>query len=652
MALMIFGAVQHATALGTAFTYQGRLDDTGQCADGYYAFQFSLWDQQAPGGTKLFDNTTDTSEVLVTNGLFTVTLDFGPAAFTGNTYYLDTMVHTNTFPTFTDLSPRLLIMPTPYAIYAETSGGVAPGSITGTDIASSTITTGNIASGQVVKSLNGLEDVVTLSSSTPDLTISSVGGTITLRDTATSADTASTLVKRDSNGSFNALNIGADRSLIIDQLGQNSGGFGGGAAGSSASLSFGLPTSGEGISSQRTGTGNVDDLVLWTDFHPRQTILQNGNVGISETNPAAALHITGPINPPPSALSSADNGLLLGTTGTSTYKWIQSYGGPLILNPINNSGDNIGIGTASPQQALSVVGGLNLDQSQLNSGTVANALTFGSQSGEGIGSQRTSGANQYDLVFYTESTPRMTILNGGDIGIGTPAPQQALSVVGGLNIDQSQLNSGTVANALTFGTQSGEGIGSQRTSGTNQYDLAFYTGFSPRMTILNNGNVGIGTISPVSALQVNGTVTANVLTITGGSDLAEPFEMSQAEIPKGSVVIIDENRPGQLKMSDQAYDHHVAGIVSGANGINPGISLHQDGAMDGHQNVALSGRVYVQADAANGPIQPGDLLTTSTTPGHAMRVTDHAKAQGAVIGKAMTGLKEGQGTVLVLVSLE
>jgi len=136
MALMIFGAVQHATALGTAFTYQGRLDDTGQCADGYYAFQFSLWDQQAPGGTKLFDNTTDTSEVLVTNGLFTVTLDFGPAAFTGNTYYLDTMVHTNTFPTFTDLSPRLLIMPTPYAIYAETSGGVAPGSITGTDIAS------------------------------------------------------------------------------------------------------------------------------------------------------------------------------------------------------------------------------------------------------------------------------------------------------------------------------------------------------------------------------------------------------------------------------------------------------------------------------------------------------------------------------------
>ena len=70
------------------------------------------------------------------------------------------------------------------------------------------------------------------------------------------------------------------------------------------------------------------------------------------------------------------------------------------------------------------------------------------------------------------------------------------------------------------------------------------------------------------------------------------------------------------------------------------------------QNVALSGRVYVQADAGNGSIVPGDLLTTSEAPGHAMKVTDHAQAQGAVLGKAMTGLKEGSGLVLVLVTLQ
>ena len=149
-----------------------------------------------------------------------------------------------------------------------------------------------------------------------------------------------------------------------------------------------------------------------------------------------------------------------------------------------------------------------------------------------------------------------------------------------------------------------------------------------------------------------GTLAVHVLTIVGGSDVAEPFQMSTQEIPKGAVVVIDDENAGQLRLSDHAYDQRVAGIVSGANGINPGISLHQDGALDGGQNVALSGRVYVLADASSASIKPGDLLTTSDTPGHAMKVVDHTKAQGAIIGKAMSRLDAGRGTVLVLVSLQ
>jgi hypothetical protein len=68
--------------------------------------------------------------------------------------------------------------------------------------------------------------------------------------------------------------------------------------------------------------------------------------------------------------------------------------------------------------------------------------------------------------------------------------------------------------------------------------------------------------------------------------------------------------------------------------------------------VALSGRVYVLADATHAAIRPGDLLTTSDLPGRAMKVTDHARAAGAIVGKAMTGLSHGQGTVLVLVTLQ
>jgi hypothetical protein len=152
----------------------------------------------------------------------------------------------------------------------------------------------------------------------------------------------------------------------------------------------------------------------------------------------------------------------------------------------------------------------------------------------------------------------------------------------------------------------------------------------------------------------NNVLQTGVLQITGGSDLAEPFDVSEAEtIQPGMVVAIDPKQPGRLRLANKAYDRTVAGIVSGANGIKPGLTMKQEGTVaDGSLPVSLTGRVYCWADASYGPIQPGDLLTTSTTPGHAMKVKDHKKAQGAIIGKAMSGLKEGRGLVLVLVTLQ
>ena len=183
-------------------------------------------------------------------------------------------------------------------------------------------------------------------------------------------------------------------------------------------------------------------------------------------------------------------------------------------------------------------------------------------------------------------------------------------------------------------------------------DWNFTSTAANQFLIRASGGVGIGTNNPHAALQVNGTAIVNVLTILGGADVAEPFEMSSAGIPKGAVVIIDEQNPGHLRLSERAYDPRVAGIVSGANGIQPGLTLSQPGVGQGGQPVALSGRVYCLADSCNGPIRPGDLLTTSSTPGHAMKVTNHPQAQGAILGKAMTGLRDGRGMVLVLVSLQ
>jgi hypothetical protein len=188
-------------------------------------------------------------------------------------------------------------------------------------------------------------------------------------------------------------------------------------------------------------------------------------------------------------------------------------------------------------------------------------------------------------------------------------------------------------------------------------DINFYSGryalHPPVMVLTHTGNVGIGTSYPSVRLDVNGTTKTHIIEITGGADIAEPFPMTHSdELKPGSVVIIDEENPGQLTLSNCPYDRRVAGIVSGAGGVNPGLTLSQQDIIDGDQNIALSGRVYALATASNGAIKPGDLLTTSDIPAHAMRVSDYDRANGTVIGKVMSSLEDGEGLVLVLVSLQ
>ena len=67
--------------------------------------------------------------------------------------------------------------------------------------------------------------------------------------------------------------------------------------------------------------------------------------------------------------------------------------------------------------------------------------------------------------------------------------------------------------------------------------------------------------------------------------------------------------------------------------------------------LALTGKVYCKADASFAPIAVGDLLTTSPTPGHAMKAHEPGRAFGAILGKALRPLPEGQGLIPVLVTL-
>lgn len=114
---------------GTAFLYQGQLSSSGAPANGNYNFTFTLYNALT-NGTPVSGSLTN-FDVPVNNGLFSTTLDFGPGVFTGPAVWLQIGVCTNGQTTFTTLQPLQPILPTPYAVFANSASnlvGVLPAS--------------------------------------------------------------------------------------------------------------------------------------------------------------------------------------------------------------------------------------------------------------------------------------------------------------------------------------------------------------------------------------------------------------------------------------------------------------------------------------------------------------------------------------------
>lgn len=183
-----------------------------------------------------------------------------------------------------------------------------------------------------------------------------------------------------------------------------------------------------------------------------------------------------------------------------------------------------------------------------------------------------------------------------------------------------------------------------------------------------NGNVEItgdldvkGSITPRNLkgnVQLDGNfnvtgvinVTDNIF-LSGGADFAEDFDIANAEcIEPGTVMVLGEE--GVLHQSSEAYDKHVAGVISGAGEYKPGIVLDKQHSQADRKPIALFGKVYCKVDAAYGAIEVGDLLTSSPTPGHAMKANDTSKAFGSVIGKSLRPWKDGHGLIPILIALQ
>jgi hypothetical protein len=344
-------------------------------------------------------------------------------------------------------------------------------------------------------------------------------------------------------------------------------------------------------------------------------------------------------------------------------------GGPWAVsgnNIFNTNTGNVGIGTTGPTHSLHVRASipiLNIQDSDSTGAQQAGYVRFADSANTergyvGFGSQLDTDLHLWNFYADGKTFVRagpgaaggiLTLTPDGLAGIGTATPTQKLHVAGGAIMAQ---NSGDQADVLWLATDRSWVFRQQDTGAATSLKLqSIGGGGNKNFLIQTDGFVGIGTLNPQAKLDVNGTVRAKIVEITG-ADLAERFPSADERVEPGTVMEIDPQNPGKLRVARGAYNRRVAGVVSGANDFATGAIL---GNQPGHEDappIALSGRVYVWCDASSGAIEPGDLLTTSDTSGHAMTASDRERSHGAVIGKAMGRLESGRGLVLVLVNLQ
>lgn len=419
---------------------------------------------------------------------------------------------------------------------------------------------------------------------------------------------------------------------------------------------------------------------------------QSGYVGVHNDDPIAELDVSGDLalTTKPGATSSmrlryddVDDQLEIAGEGAGSFTHLVvergsgrvGIGTQDPLEDLHVSGDglftgDVGVGTTAPVGDLHVQGDANLGQLVVSTaapvigGSAELVLAADDDNSASMTTRYDSQAAQYQVEGRFGSIvygPHLVIdYLDGDVGLGTTTPGADLHVVGGSTL--GALHVGPVGDvnesSELYLMEDNDGTYGMRFTydgGDNKLYLTGHSGsstYGPHLTVeRNSGYVGIGTTDPLTPLHVSGIIRAGGLDIVAGADLVEGFETSDGVAAPGTVLVIDPDAPGRLRTSRVAYDTKVAGIVSGAGGVDHGIRLGQPG-VDGDTLVAMTGRVWVRATSAGGPIRPGDRLTTASLAGHAMRVEDDARAPGAVLGKAMTALDDGTGLVLCLVNLQ
>ncbi len=495
--------------------YQGQITDAGgNPANGTLTLVFAIF-STASGGSALY---SETQSVTVSNGVFNVLIgSVNPVPLTlfdsGPDRYLEITVNG------TVLTPRRRFGSVPYAFTSRggditavnagtglTGGGnvgdvtlsVADNGITTAKIADNAVTAAKIANGQVVKSLNNLRDNVTLAAGA-NVSITPSGNTLTIAATPGGG-----------GGDITAVNAGA-------------GLTGGGVTGDVT-----LAVANNGINSAMIQDNTIVDAdvntnaaIAGTKINPNfgsQNIVTTGNLGIRTSTPATALNILGTGSGQTGAIR-LDNGAIrtqlvsdatqnFGQVGTLTNHAFNIITGNTSKMFISNTGD-VGIATITPATRLEV------------NGIIRSSGAFPNFQGSSNVNLIALGDNTGRVSLWTTATgiqrERLTILNNGNIGIGTTSPATALNIAGSgsgqtgaLRVDNGAIQTQLVSDA----TQNFGQVGTQ-----SNHPFNIITNNTSKMFITSAGDIGIGTITPASKLNLvgNGSGQTGALRLDNGA---------------------------------------------------------------------------------------------------------------------------------------